>query len=79
MICNDAHADFFWSVLLTSVFPAAIQPLIKALPLTALTDALRTSILEGTPLIHQWPQLLANVLWGGIVVLALRWFRLTQL
>ncbi len=59
-------------------FPAVIQPLIKALPLTALTDALRTSILEGTPLIHQWPQLLVMFLWGGIsFVLALRWFRWT--
>ncbi|MFZ0138646.1 MAG: ABC transporter permease [Candidatus Sulfotelmatobacter sp.] len=59
-------------------FPAAIQPLIKALPLTALTDALRASILEGTPLIHQWPQLLVMFLWGGIsFVLALRWFRWT--
>jgi len=59
-------------------FPAAIQPLIKALPLTALTDALRASILEGTPLIHQWPQLLVIFLWGGIsFVLALRWFRWT--
>jgi ABC-2 type transport system permease protein len=59
-------------------FPAAIQPLIKVLPLTALTDALRASILEGTPLIHQWPQLLVMFLWGGIsFVLALRWFRWT--
>jgi ABC-2 type transport system permease protein len=59
-------------------FPAAIQPLIKVLPLTALTDALRASILEGTPLIHQWPQLLVVFLWGGIsFVLALRWFRWT--
>ena len=32
-------------------FPAAIHPLIKALPLTALNDALRASILEGTPLL----------------------------
>ncbi len=31
-------------------FPAVIHPLIKALPLTALNDALRASILEGTPL-----------------------------
>jgi ABC-type multidrug transport system permease subunit len=37
-------------------FPAVIQPLIKALPLTALNDALRASILEGTPLINQWPR-----------------------
>jgi ABC-2 type transport system permease protein len=59
-------------------FPAAIQPLIKALPLTALNDALRASILEGTPLIHQWPRLVVMLLWGGIsFVLALRWFRWT--
>ena len=59
-------------------FPAAIQPLIKVLPLTALNDALRASILEGTPLIHQWPRLLVMGLWGGIsFVLALRWFRWT--
>ncbi len=59
-------------------FPAVIQPLIKALPLTALNDALRASILEGTPLIHQWPQLLVMALWGGIsFVLALKWFRWT--
>jgi ABC-2 type transport system permease protein len=59
-------------------FPAAIQPLIKALPLTALTDALRASILEGTPLIRQWPRLLVMFLWGSIsFALALRWFRWT--
>jgi len=59
-------------------FPAVIQPLIKALPLTALNDALRASILEGTPLTHQWPRLLIMGLWGGIsFVLALKWFRWT--
>jgi ABC-type multidrug transport system permease subunit len=59
-------------------FPAVIHPLIKALPLTALNDALRASILEGTPLLHQWPRLLVMILWGGIsFVLALRWFRWT--
>ena len=59
-------------------FPAVIQPLIKALPLTALNDALRASILEGTPLIHQWPRLLVMLLWGGIsFMLALKWFRWT--
>ena len=59
-------------------FPAVIHPLIKALPLTALNDALRASILEGTPLIHQWPRLLVMILWGGIsFVLALKWFRWT--
>jgi ABC-2 type transport system permease protein len=59
-------------------FPAVIQPLIKALPLTALNDALRASILEGTPLLQQWPRLLVMVLWGGIsFVLALKLFRWT--
>ena len=59
-------------------FPAVIHPLIKALPLTALNDALRASILEGTPLLHQWPRLLVMILWGGIsFVLALKWFRWT--
>src|SRR5277367_3459663 len=59
-------------------FPAVIHPLIKALPLTALNDALRASILEGTPLLDQWPRLLVMILWGGIsFVLALKWFRCT--
>jgi ABC-2 type transport system permease protein len=59
-------------------FPAVIQPLIKALPLTALNDALRASILEGTPLTHQWPRLLVMIVWGGVsFVLALKWFRWT--
>ena len=59
-------------------FPTIIHPLIKALPLTALNDALRASILEGTPLLHQWPRLLVLVLWGGIsFALALKWFRWT--
>jgi ABC-type multidrug transport system permease subunit len=59
-------------------FPAVIHPLIKALPLTALNDALRASILEGTPLFQQWPRLLVLGLWGGIsFVLALKWFRWT--
>jgi len=59
-------------------FPAVIHPLIKALPLTALNDALRASILEGTPLTHQWPRLLVMIVWGGVsFVLALKWFRWT--
>jgi ABC-2 type transport system permease protein len=59
-------------------FPAVIHPLIKALPLTALNDALRASILEGTPLFHQWPRLLVMIVWGAIsFALALKWFRWT--
>jgi ABC-type multidrug transport system permease subunit len=59
-------------------FPAILHPLIQALPLTALNDALRTSILEGSPLLTQWPRLLIIILWGGVsFLLALRWFRWT--
>ena len=59
-------------------FPAAIHPFIKALPLTALNDALRATILEGAPLTSQAGRLLILVLWGGVsFVLALRWFRWT--
>jgi ABC-2 type transport system permease protein len=59
-------------------FPAVIQPFIKALPLTALNDALRATILEGASLTTQGGRLLVLLLWGGIsFVLALRWFRWT--
>jgi ABC-type multidrug transport system permease subunit len=59
-------------------FPAVIQPLIKLLPLTALNDALRASILEGTPIFHQWSRLLVLILWGSVsFLLALKWFRWT--
>jgi len=59
-------------------FPAIIHPAIKLLPLTALNDALRASILQGTPLPQQWPRLLILALWGGIsFFLALKWFRWT--
>jgi ABC-type multidrug transport system permease subunit len=57
-------------------FPAASHPLIKALPLTALNDALRATILEGSSLTSQTGRLLVLGLWGGLsFVLALRWFR----
>jgi ABC-2 type transport system permease protein len=59
-------------------FPAVVQPFIKALPLTALNDALRATILEGSSLASQGGRILVLVLWGGIsFVLALRWFRWT--
>ena len=57
-------------------FPAAVQPFIRALPLTALNDALRTTILEGTPLSHQGMRLLVMGAWAVIsFALALKWFR----
>ncbi len=57
-------------------FPAFLQPFIRALPLTALNDALRALILEGAPLTAQATRFLVLFLWGGIsFVLAVRWFR----
>jgi ABC-2 type transport system permease protein len=57
-------------------FPALLQPFIKLLPLTALNDALRATILQGASLTAQSGRLLVLVLWGGVsFALALRWFR----
>ena len=39
-------------------FPAAMQPFIRALPLTALNDALRANMIDGAGLCGAWPQLL---------------------
>jgi len=46
--------------------------------LTALNDALRASILEGSSLASQSGRLLVLAIWGGISFLAaLKWFRWT--
>ncbi len=59
-------------------FPAVVQPFIKALPLTALNDALRATILEGASLASQSSRLLVLAVWAVIsFALALRWFRWT--
>ena len=59
-------------------FPAMAHPFIKALPLTALNDALRATIIEGATLSSQSGRLLVLAVWGGAsFVLALRWFRWT--
>jgi ABC-2 type transport system permease protein len=59
-------------------FPTMAQPFIKALPLTALNDALRAVILEGASLPSQSLRLLILALWGGVsFLLALKWFRWT--
>jgi len=57
-------------------FPDLVQPLIKALPLTAVIDALRGNMLQGAGLAQMAPQ--AGVLVAWLVVcfgLALRLFR----
>jgi ABC transporter DrrB family efflux protein len=57
-------------------FPAAIQPVIKALPLTALNNALRGVMSDGESLSAQMTRLGILVAWGAVsFVLALRWFR----
>lgn len=57
-------------------FPDAVQPLIAALPLTALVDALRAHMLQGAGLLQVAPQL--AVLGGWLVVcfaVAMKLFR----
>jgi len=57
-------------------FPAMVQPFIKLLPLTALNDALRATILEGASLTAQGGRISVMLLWGAVsFLLALRWFR----
>ena len=57
-------------------FPAAVQPAIRALPLTALNDALRAVINEGSPLSASFHAVLVMALWGvGSFAVALRLFR----
>jgi ABC transporter DrrB family efflux protein len=59
-------------------FPNAIQPFIKALPLTALNDGLRAIMLDGESLAAQGPRLAILAAWGIVsFVMALRWFRWT--
>jgi ABC-2 type transport system permease protein len=59
-------------------FPAVVQPFIKLLPLTALNDALRDTILQGASLASQSGRILVLLVWGGVsFLLALRWFRWT--
>jgi ABC transporter DrrB family efflux protein len=57
-------------------FPDAIQPLVKALPLTALNDALRAVVLEGASLPSQAARIAVLLAWGlASAALALRLFR----
>jgi ABC-type multidrug transport system permease subunit len=57
-------------------FPRAVQPFIKALPLTATNDALRASMLRGVSFTALWPQLGVLALWMTICfAIALRIFR----
>ncbi len=60
----------------TERFPAGMQPFVQALPLTALNDALRGVMLEGTPLGPLLPEIAVLAAWGVVsFVLALKLFR----
>jgi len=60
----------------TERFPAAMQPFVQALPLTALNDALRAVMLEGVGLVPLLPELATLAVWGAVsFVIALKIFR----
>lgn len=57
-------------------FPQWSQPIIRALPLTALNDALRFIMNDGQSLVSHWPQLVIIATWGLVsFVVALKIFR----
>jgi ABC-2 type transport system permease protein len=59
-----------------SNFPAAIQPFVQALPLTAVNDALRANMLQGASLTRLGGELAIMLVWMLVsFLLALRLFR----
>lgn len=59
-------------------FPDVLQPAIKALPLTALNDALRAVIIEGADFPSQLGRMAFLGVWAAVCfALSVRWFRWT--
>ena len=59
-------------------FPEAVQPVLRALPLTALNDALRAAMIDGTEIGQSLPELAILLVWTVLpFALALRIFRWT--
>lgn len=57
-------------------FPSVVQPIIKALPLTAVNDALRANMLEGASIAGVAPQIAVMLAWMLVsFVVALKIFR----
>jgi ABC-type multidrug transport system permease subunit len=58
-------------------FPDVVQPLIKALPLTAVIDALRANMLQGSNLVQVAPEIVVMGIWlivcFGLAVKLFRW------
>jgi ABC-type polysaccharide/polyol phosphate export permease len=60
----------------SSNFPDVVQPVIQALPLTALVDAMRGVILEGATLAGVWDEIAILSAWTLVpFVIALRIFK----
>ena len=60
----------------SSRYPDVAQPLIKALPLTALIDALRAVMIDGASVFSQVPQIALLAVWGAVTfIVALKIFR----
>lgn len=60
----------------SSNFPDAVQPVIKALPLTAVNDALRANMLEGTQITALGVEMAVIIAWLAVsFVAALKLFR----
>ena len=60
----------------SSNFPAAVQPVIRMLPLTAMCDGLRAVMIDGAGMLGVMPSLLVLAAWGiPAFVLGLRYFR----
>jgi ABC-2 type transport system permease protein len=57
-------------------FPDAMQPFVRALPLTAMNEALRAIMLDGASLVSVSRSIVVLALWGAIAFfLALRFFK----
>ena len=57
-------------------FPELLQPVIKALPLTAIIDALRANMLQGAGLAQLWPEVAVLGVWLVVCfTLALKLFK----
>lgn len=60
----------------SSNFPDVVQPLIRALPLTAMCDGMRAVMIDGAGVVGVLPYLLVLALWGvPAFMLGLRYFR----
>src|ERR1700680_1700957 len=76
--CTNPGGNHLTATVGPNIGERKCQRNVRILPPIDLNDGLRASILEGTPLLQQWPRLVVLGLWGGIsFVLALKWFRWT--